>query len=180
MKGITGFIIVVVLCALMCIDEIKNLPAIVLPEFMQHNTIGELPFVEVMDDGDFYEVDGEEGKHKSFWCDEVGFTCNLKFGQSYGVARRIFNKKVLKTCKEARKQSQDELAFCIEQAEDYRAKPESVSFYTDWYQDSIARCIAGHLYIPECDGDYLKWLFSPMSEHNKLSIPYDQVREYLE
>jgi len=31
-----------------------------LPKGAQHNTIGELPFVEVMDDGDFYENDGDE------------------------------------------------------------------------------------------------------------------------
>ena len=38
----------------------KNLPSIILPKFAQHKTIGELPFIEMMDDGDFYEMDGSE------------------------------------------------------------------------------------------------------------------------
>ncbi len=37
-----------------------NLPMISLPKGMQHNTVGELPLVEVMDDGDFFEKDGDE------------------------------------------------------------------------------------------------------------------------
>ena len=37
-----------------------KLPSISLPKGAQHNTLGELPFVEVMDDGNFYEIDGEE------------------------------------------------------------------------------------------------------------------------
>ena len=40
--------------------DIKNLPPISLPKGAQHNTLGELPIVEVADDGDFYEKDGEE------------------------------------------------------------------------------------------------------------------------
>ena len=52
-----------------------KLPSISLPKGAQHNTIGELPFVEVMDDGDFYEIDGGEGGYGK--CIESGFNkCN--------------------------------------------------------------------------------------------------------
>jgi hypothetical protein len=40
-------------------DRIK-MPKIVFPKAAHHNTIGELPIVEIMDDGDFYEKDGDE------------------------------------------------------------------------------------------------------------------------
>lgn len=39
-----------------------KLPYIILPKGIQHNTIGELPLFEVIDDGDFYEEDGKEDK----------------------------------------------------------------------------------------------------------------------
>jgi len=38
----------------------KGLAKIMLHEDFHHNNIGELPFVEVWDDGNFYEVDGQE------------------------------------------------------------------------------------------------------------------------
>lgn len=49
------FIIIIILS---CFSN--NLPSISLPKDAQHNTFGELPIVEVMDDGNFYEVDGQE------------------------------------------------------------------------------------------------------------------------
>lgn len=39
-----------------------NLPPIIFPKEAQHKTIGELPIVEIMDDGDFYEKDGLENQ----------------------------------------------------------------------------------------------------------------------
>src|SRR3990167_8794501 len=47
--------------ALFGIYKVK-VPAIILPKGAQHNTFGELPIVEAMDDGDFYERDGDEYK----------------------------------------------------------------------------------------------------------------------
>ena len=41
-------------------NRYENLPVIKLAKEFQHKTIGELPFVEVWDDGDFYEIDGQE------------------------------------------------------------------------------------------------------------------------
>ena len=39
-----------------------DLPLVVLPKGAQHNTFGELPIVEILDDGDFFEIDGAEYK----------------------------------------------------------------------------------------------------------------------
>ena len=61
---ILGIFIATVLTALMFLEKIK-LPMIFLPKGAQHNTIGELPIVEVMDDGDFYEKDGDEEKYRA-------------------------------------------------------------------------------------------------------------------
>lgn len=38
----------------------KSLPTIKLPRAMQHNTFGELPVVEIWDDGDFFVENGDE------------------------------------------------------------------------------------------------------------------------
>ena len=52
--AVFGFLIYVV--------GIMRLPSIALPKFAQHNTIGELPIVEMWDDKGFYEIDGMEYK----------------------------------------------------------------------------------------------------------------------
>ena len=61
MNKLTLMIIVLwVSVIIYCVLPHDKLPPISLPKGAQHNTFGELPFVEVMDDGDFYEEDGEE------------------------------------------------------------------------------------------------------------------------
>ncbi len=55
------FLIIIILNIIILITlNYMKLPSIMLPKFAQHNTLGELPIVEVADDGDFYEKDGEE------------------------------------------------------------------------------------------------------------------------
>lgn len=137
-----------------------NLPNIELPQVVQHRTFGELPIVEMADDGVFAEKDGAEYKVNSGWCDEqrVMFTCALKFGQSYSVAERISTGDFFKSCEEARKDAQDELNFCIKQADDLRRLPDSVNFYKDYYLDDVNRCREEQSYIPECDGEYEWWV----------------------
>ncbi len=54
-------------------------PQISLPEAAHHNTIGELPFVEVMDDGDFYEVDGAEEKGRKDRLREYQYKLESKY-----------------------------------------------------------------------------------------------------
>jgi len=64
-------VIFVLFCVVMgCLWGLSkySLSNIILPKSAQHNTIGELPFVEAMDDGDFYEVDGDE--------DLTAYNCN--------------------------------------------------------------------------------------------------------
>ena len=51
--------VIIIGCSLYIL-KIKNLPQIKLPKAMQHNTIGELPIVEVADDGDVYIENGDE------------------------------------------------------------------------------------------------------------------------
>ena len=140
--------------------DVMKLPSIELPQFVQHQTFGELPIVEMADDGVFAEKDGDEYTVTSQWCDEqkVMFTCSLKFGQSYSVARRIATGEFFKSCEEARKQSQEDLNFCIKQEDEIRRLPDSVNFYTDYYKDGVERCIKNQSYIPECDGEYEWWI----------------------
>ena len=49
-------------------------PQIVLPEIAHHNNLGELPIVEMADDGVFSEIDGEE------WNDKRKMMENACFG----------------------------------------------------------------------------------------------------
>ena len=55
--------VIIIGCSLYIL-KIKNLPQIKLPKAMQHNTIGELPIVEMADDGVFAEVDGVEENYR--------------------------------------------------------------------------------------------------------------------
>ena len=45
----------------------NKLPYISFPKGAQHNTFGELPIVEMADDGNFFEIDGEEYNTKNGW-----------------------------------------------------------------------------------------------------------------
>ena len=53
-------ILFVMALLLVSVFQRVKLPSISLPKGAQHNTFGELPVVEAMDDGDFYEKDGSE------------------------------------------------------------------------------------------------------------------------
>ncbi len=98
MKYYISFAIIILLYITVVVVEKKyRLPQITLPKGAQHNTIGELPIVEMADDGVFAEIDGAEYSVNSYWCDELqnAWSCMCKFGQSYSVARRIATKSVL-------------------------------------------------------------------------------------
>ena len=56
---LTILCLLIILMLLIYLSKL-NLPPIYLPKIMQHNNIGELPIVEVADDGDFFEKDGKE------------------------------------------------------------------------------------------------------------------------
>jgi len=142
-----------------------DLPQISLPKFAQHNTFGELPVVEMMDDGVFSEVDGAEYEYNSHWCDELnrGFTCDLKFGMSYTVARRIGKEGLLDSCEEAKIVNNESLEYCIENVYPIIDTMDSYNFSkkqaTKLYYESIDFCIERHKYIPECHGTYKDWLY---------------------
>jgi len=142
-----------------------SLPQITLPKLAQHNTFGELPIVEMADDGVFAEVNGAEAEYASIWCDELkrGFTCQLKFGMSYDVARRIGKGELLDSCDEARKESEKSFKSCIENVYQVNEMVESynLSEETAWklYYDDIDRCWERQRYIPECHGSHKDWLY---------------------
>lgn len=80
MKRIVSLVLVCFLgVGTLCMVDIlfPNLPNIILPEIAHHNTIGELPFVEAMDDGDFFEMDGDE--------DLTAYNCSNK---AWGKCRK--------------------------------------------------------------------------------------------
>ena len=133
-----------------------SLPQITLPKFAQHNTIGELPIVEMADDGVFAEVDGKEAEIASYWCDELnrGFTCQLKFGMSYDVARRIGSGELFNSCEEAKKAASETFDYCYENIEDPSFYIENYNFSQEeakkFYYDRVDFCYEQSIYIPEC------------------------------
>jgi len=162
-----GLIILVLMAATMFALSMTakyNLPPISLPKLAQHNTFGELPIVEMMDDGVFAEVDGAEYEVNNYWCDELnrGFTCSLKFGMSYDVARRIGEGELLDSCKEAKRVSEKTFEFCIgnylieDTMKNYNFSREAA---TKYYYEAMDFCFEQSKYIPECHGTYKDWLY---------------------
>lgn len=139
-----SFIIFVLSSVFWVILPHDKLPQILFPIGAQHNTLGELPIVEMADDGAFAEVDGKETEYAGYWCDELnmGFTCQIKFGMSYDVARRISQKKYLSSCEKAKKEASKTFDFCYSQIKD----PSDF-------------CYTQSLYLPECHGSYKDWLY---------------------
>ena len=112
-----------------------------LPEIL-HNTIGNIPIVEALDDGEAYF------QQRTPYCDEIMYTCMLKFGYSRAVSRRILTKKLLDTCEEAKEVQTNNLLDCF------------VDCY-DWYTEKVPEyipkceriCKEQHQYLPECDDE---------------------------
>jgi len=152
------------------------LPQIELPKFAQHNTFGELPIVEMMDDGAFAEVDGAEAEQGAYWCDEMkrGFTCSLKFGMSYDVARRIGKEELLDSCEEAKKESSRTFEFCFDNitSEEYMLENYHLTEKEarGLYNKSIDRCYDQTRYIPECHGSHKDWLYDNFKGGFRLNI----------
>jgi len=88
-KKILGIIILVIMAFITVFLLNNRLPQITLPEAMHHNTIGELPFVEVMDDGNFYEVDGAEEIARKEKAKALNFIISMEYAD---CIRKVENK----------------------------------------------------------------------------------------
>ena len=100
MNKITLMIIVLwVSVIIYCVLPHDKLPPISLPKGAQHNTIGELPFVEVMDDGDFYEEDGaEDWSHYDSCVGAVTSQCKENVGCIEDVKKACKQKNGVPKC----------------------------------------------------------------------------------
>lgn len=85
MNRVSIVLIILSIIALIILNH-KDLPPITLPAEFQHKTIGELPVVEVMDDGDFYEKDGDEDKYY-----DVANACYQAMSAQCDMAENIRN-----------------------------------------------------------------------------------------
>ena len=83
----------------------KELPKIMLPKAMQHNTIGELPIVEMADDGVFSEIDGTEHRDRGKRWEEM----------CYASVSKACNYYDNKTRREVRK-GQERFRKCYEKS----------------------------------------------------------------
>lgn len=112
-QKLTLLIVGLTVLMLVCIS-FEKLPNIELPTFAHHNTIGELPFVEVMDDGDFYERDGDEGltaqNCNNRISDECEYLCKKKVFKSEMCSARCYLGNLYKCDDLKEKQSQASLA----------------------------------------------------------------------
>ena len=117
-----------------------------------HNLVGNIPIVEMIDDGPNY-VNNTEIKY----CDETWpmFTCRLKFGYSGAVSNRIAQGKLLGSCEEAKEVQKENLDFCIEQEKEMMKQVigEVGRYNLDYW---IKKCHETHQYIPECGEDFKK------------------------
>jgi len=114
-----------------------------------HNTVGDIPIVEMIDDGPNY-VNQKEIK----FCDEMwpSFSCHMRFGYSYAVSGRVASGEFLESCEEAKIDGDKELKFCLSQCGDIDALSESRHFYEGYNQHCQKMCNDQQLIIPECDG----------------------------
>ena len=68
MLSVLGIYLICCVCSFAIDKYLGNkLPSIALPEAAHHNTIGELPIVEMADDGVFAEEDGVEDRFKNIF-----------------------------------------------------------------------------------------------------------------
>lgn len=173
MRKTLGILLFLMFTSYLISYYLPDLPYITLPKGAQHNTLGELPIVEVIDDGDYNEVDGEEEPQ---FCDEIAwFTCTLKFGHSYAVSQRIALGELL-SCEEARKIQQSNLQSCVQWCDKIKVLPDSANFHHDFYKDCITECNDRHQYLPECNGSYGDWLLEAGKNERKI---YDAWIKYL-
>lgn len=97
MNKIELMIIVLWVCfCIYCVLPHDKLPPILLPKGAQHNTIGELPIVEMADDGVFAEKDGEEYSRKRHCISAVSSSCDFFDNKSLKQVRKI--KKEYQSC----------------------------------------------------------------------------------
>ncbi|HEY9874552.1 MAG TPA: hypothetical protein V6D12_14015 [Candidatus Obscuribacterales bacterium] len=96
-------------------------PPIQLPRSAQHNTLGELPVVEVMDDGDYYERDGEENfSCYERWVERITEVCRNK--------ESIIERR---SCIEASEDVLKNLIDCTPRCQDLS---KIGSFWTCWHE----------------------------------------------
>ena len=143
-----AYIMLILLCitvAFLPMLHRLDLPQISLPK-EAHNLVGNIPIVEMIDDGPNY-INQREIKY----CDETWplFSCEMRFGYSYGVSHRIASGEFLESCEEAVKDEASAVEFCIEQCNDLMSIiPRGGSDY-----NCVERCEKEESrYVPECDG----------------------------
>lgn len=154
-KSIILFLIIMVIAVIGIgvIDNFfDNLSQIVLPK-EAHNAVGNIPIVEMLDDGPNY-INQREIKY----CDETWpmFTCRLRFGYSNNVSHRIASGKYLASCNEAIKEQETDIKFCKDQCREIWSLPEASNFYSDSPDNCFNYCEKEHQYLPECDKDFKK------------------------
>jgi hypothetical protein len=112
-KILIGFLIGALLAFFIINQFFKDyLKPIEFPDAAHNNTIAQMPIFEGLDDGNKY-FEHEEIK----FCDETTamYSCKTRPGQSYNVARRIAEKKLLRSCKAARRSQKYDINYCLEQ-----------------------------------------------------------------
>lgn len=147
---ILTIIIVLGSASLLVLVSTSNKPVVIPKE--AHNLVGNIPIIEMLDDGPNY-INQREIK----FCDETWpmFTCELRFGYSGAVSNRIAQGKLLDSCEEAVKMQRAKLEFCIEKEKNMM---EQVKGYVGTYNLDywINKCREMYQYLPECDKDFKK------------------------
>lgn len=119
---------------------VMELPQISLPKFAQHNTIGELPIVEMADDGVFAEIDGAEATYTELRKKDIARQAERRATRAdrcYGVASSVCEYYYKNKTKRQVRREQRKYRKCIDRS--YTKDGEVIFDGEGWPLDSYCR-----------------------------------------
>lgn len=147
MKIIINILIISIVGLLFISYKYKDsMKYITLPEIF-HNTVGNIPLIEALDDGKAYF------NNTSNYCDDrwdgTFMSCMLKFDYSWEVSKRIAKKEFLKSCRAGNKAKRKEIKECQKACEADDTVYNEMVFVIPLR--ACKEVCFQKTYVPECD-----------------------------